>query len=127
MIHSPGTTRHTPPPIPEDVLALALLMELTFVWSGAKKHYWVAVRETPDMPEQLFSIDPYVAESEDQWLDTMKFIADHIRQIKTGELNISTLPPTGRKIFEDYIVNRVQQEADANAQTEEKTNDSSNQ
>jgi hypothetical protein len=125
VIHSPGTTRHTPPPIPEDVQALALLMGVKFIWSGKKKIYYAAVSETPDTPEQLFSIDPYVAETEDQWMDSMRFIADHIKEIKTGAVDTATLPPTGRKVFEDYIVSRVQEEADTTAQ--EKTNDQSDQ
>jgi hypothetical protein len=124
VIHSPGTTRHTPPPIPEDVQAVALLMGVKFIWSGKKNIYYAAVSETPDTPEQLFSINPYVATTEDQWMESMKFIADHIKEIKTGAVDTSTLPPTGRKIFEDYIVSRVQEEAE-NAQ--EKTNDQGNQ
>lgn len=116
VIHSPGTTRHTPPPIPEDVQALALLMGVKFIWSGKKNMYYAAVQETPDTPEQLFSIDPYIATTDDQWMDSMKFIADHIKEIKTGSVEVSTLPPTGRKVFEDYIVSRVQEEAESTAQ-----------
>jgi hypothetical protein len=133
VIHSPGTTRHTPPPLPEDVKGLALLMGVKFIWSAKKKLYYAAVSETPDTPEQLFSIDPYVAQTDDQWMESMKFIADHIKEIKTGAVDTATLPPTGRKVFEDYIVSRVQEEADNTApeeSTEEKqenTNDQGNQ
>lgn len=122
MIHSPGTIRHTPPAIPEDVQAVALLMGVSFTWSAKQKIYYATVSETPDMPEQVFSIDPYKAENDGQWMQSMSFIADHIKSIKTGEVDVINLPPTGRKVFEDYITSRVQEEAEAKQNAPEEQN-----